>query len=85
MKLIGKKNIHYRGTLPEEMIRKELLNQKNVDEIEKAFFISEVERLQIKIEQMAYWNYKRIVLYEETIISLASFLAISILTLLLSI
>jgi hypothetical protein len=63
IKLFGVKNIHYRGAKPEEMMRPEIFKLKNMNQIEKALYISEIERMQVKIEQMDQWNYERILNY----------------------
>jgi len=79
--LISPKNIHYRGAKPEDMMRPELLSLPNADEIEKALFVGELERYQIKIEQMEFWNYERIFLYRDVVVSFNIMLAFGFLLL----
>lgn len=67
--LISPKEIHYRGAKPEEAIRPEIFALGNPAEVEKALFVSELERYQIKIENMEFWNYERIFLYRDVVIS----------------
>lgn len=66
-KLFSPKNIHYRGAKPEEMMRPEIFNLNNPTKVEKAIYVSEIERIQIKIEQMESWNYDRILTYSNVI------------------
>jgi|GEM_PF-6514694 len=68
-KLISPRKIHYRGAKPEDMMRPELLSLSDADKIEKALVVGELERYQIKIEQMEFWNYERIFLYQHMLIS----------------
>jgi hypothetical protein len=83
--LFSAKNIHYRGAKPEEMMRAEIFDLKNKDQIERALYVSELERMQIKIEQMEFWNYERILDYSAAIQSFWFMLTIGILLLIRSI
>jgi len=65
--LFSPKNIHYRGAKPEEMMRPEIFQLRNEKQVEKAIYVSEIERTQIKIEQMEFWNYDRIITYSNFI------------------
>lgn len=66
-KLISPKNMHYRGTKPEEMMRPEIFKLTEPSQVEKALFISEVERYQVKIEQMEFLNFARMKMYAEVV------------------
>jgi len=79
--LFSPKNIHYRGAKPEEMMRPEIFNLKDASEIEKALYVSEIERIQIKIEQMESWNYDRILTYSNVITAFLIMLSIGIILL----
>jgi hypothetical protein len=59
-KLKSPKKIHYRGSKPEDIMRKEIVTIKDINQVEKALIISEIETYQVKSEQMEYWNYERI-------------------------
>lgn len=84
-KLISPKKGHYRGGKPEEIMRKEIFQLRHTLHVQKALYISEIERYQVKIEQMEYWNYKRILLYSEVIYSFNTMLFIGIILLIRSI
>jgi hypothetical protein len=83
--LIGPKNIHYKGNKPEQMMRKEIFQLGDINQVEKALYISEIETYQIKIEQMEFWNYERIDIYVEFIYSFLIMVGIGIALLILSI
>lgn len=83
-KLISPKEAHYRGVKPEDVMRPEIFQLRNYA-IEKALYISEIERCQIKIEEMEYWNFQRIQMYIEVVISFCIGLAIGTILLILSI
>lgn len=84
-KLISPKNMHYRGSQPKEVMRKEIFKLGNSNEVEKALYVSEIERYQIKIEQMEFWNYERIRLYTAVVYSFNAMMIIGIFLLILSI
>lgn len=67
--LISPKNMHYRGSKPEDVMRSEIFAITDPKVVEKALYISEIERCQIKIEQIEQWNRERIHLYINVIIS----------------
>jgi hypothetical protein len=84
-KLISPKHIHYRGAQPEEMMRSEIFQLRDIKQVEKALFISEIERIQIKIEHMEFWNHERILLYTDVVYSFYAMMGIGVLLLLRSI
>jgi len=84
-KLISPKNMHYRGSKPIEAMRAEIFKLGKPSEVEKALYVSEIERYQVKIEQMEFWNYERIQLYTGVVYSFNAMMAIGILLLILSI
>lgn len=81
-KLINPKKGHYRGGKPEEIMRPEIFGTGDTENIEKALYISEIERCQIKIEQMEECNLRRVVFYTRLIYSFNIMLLIGILLLL---
>ncbi|HEY0067294.1 MAG TPA: hypothetical protein VGB46_08025 [Flavisolibacter sp.] len=84
-KLISPKEGYYRGSKPQEVMRPELFRIGRPEKVEKALYISEIERYQIKIEQMEIINYKRIFLYQEVIYSFNAVVFVGILLLIRSI
>jgi len=52
--LMSPKYMHYRGAKPVDMMRQEIFQLRNPLQVEKAIYVSEIERIQIKIEQMEY-------------------------------
>lgn len=84
-KLISPKEGYYRGSKPQEVMRPELFRVGKPERVEKALYISEIERYQIKIEQMEILNYSRIFLYQEVIFSFNAVVFVGILLLIRSI
>ena len=84
-RLIRPKTIHYRGSKPEDMIRIEIFKLKEPVQIQKALYVSEIERYQIKIEQMEATNFERIRIYRYVVYSFNALAAIGILLLFRSI
>lgn len=76
--LIRPKTIHYRGSKPEEMMRPEIFSLKESVQIQKALYVSEIERYQVKIEQMEATNNKRIKTYSYVVYSFNAMAAIGI-------
>lgn len=77
-RLISPKEGHYRGSKPEHIMRPEIFKLNNISIVEKALFVSEIERIQIKIERMEYLNSKRIYSYKEVIYSFNILIGIGI-------
>ncbi|MDQ3847022.1 MAG: hypothetical protein M3342_23855, partial [Bacteroidota bacterium] len=84
-KLIGAKNMHYRGSKPKEVMRNEIFTLRDIKQVEKDLYVSEIERYQYEIEQMEYWNYERILIYLETVKAFYAFVVIGIVLFILSI
>lgn len=84
-KLISPKEGYYRGSKPQEVMRPEIFRVGRPEKVEKALYISEIERYQIKIEQMEIINHGRIFLYQEVIYSFNIVVFIGILLLIRSI
>ncbi|MEO5562384.1 MAG: hypothetical protein ABIR18_03090 [Chitinophagaceae bacterium] len=84
-RLISRQNIHYRGAQPEEMMRPDIFQLRDINQVERALFISEIERVQIKIEHMEFWNHERIFLYTDVVYSFYAMIGIGVVLLLRSI
>jgi hypothetical protein len=83
--LIGPKKMHYRGSKPEDIMREQIFHLKNDVQIEKATYVSEIEAYEVKIEQMEFWNYERIILYLDFVYAFVVMVIIGIILLVLSI
>ena len=85
LQLMGTKNIHYRGSKPESIMRKEIMEIPDSSDLLKALYISEIEYFQVKIEQNEFCNWNKKKLYKEVIGSFILFVCIGILLFIMSI